>query len=243
MIGRRIAVALVAAAIAMPIGGLVASASTDGLAPAATRSSGADATPPPAATPAASPAATPLDCTPPPSVAASSMPASVAPATTAAASIAAAGHADPALEALLPTSLGGVALTVESQRGTDLTVQSAALDAFLADLGRGLGDFSRASATSRGGELHAHVGAWRVSGAVTECLTPAFVRAVRASSTIPLTVTQPLVGGRPVTQVGAVGELTQGPLYAFVRGDTILFVQTPEPTLADEAIAKMTAAG
>src|SRR5262245_57731974 len=34
-------------------------------------------------------------------------------------------HADPELEALLPTTLGGVALTIESQSGTDLTTRSA----------------------------------------------------------------------------------------------------------------------
>jgi hypothetical protein len=48
-----------------------------------------------------------------------------------------------------------------------------------------------------------------------------------------------------VTQIGVSGQLTQGPLYAYVKGnpilnsDTILFVQTPDPALALEALSKM----
>ena len=38
-------------------------------------------------------------------------------------------------------------------------------------------------------------------------------------------------------QIGAPGQLTQGPLYAFARDDIVLFVQTPDPKLAEEALA------
>ena len=55
-------------------------------------------------------------------------------------------HADPALEALLPTVIGGVALTVESQAGTDLSTSSGPFDTFLASLGKSRADFSVASA-------------------------------------------------------------------------------------------------
>src|SRR5262245_30642641 len=68
-------------------------------------------------------------------------------------------HADPALEALLPTALGGVSLTIESQAGTELSTQSAAFDAFLGALGKTRADFSLASAYARG--LKAQVGAWQ----------------------------------------------------------------------------------
>jgi len=92
-------------------------------------------------------------------------------------------HADPALEALLPTALGGVSLTVESQAGTDLTTNSAAFDAFLASLGKTRSDFALASAYARG--LTAQVGAWRVKGADPALLLPGFKTAVQASSTTP----------------------------------------------------------
>ena len=162
----------------------------------------------------------------------------VALAIGVASALAAGRHADPDLEALLPTTLGGVALTIESQAGTDLATQSAAFDAFLASLGKGRADFSLASAYSPGG-LEAAVGAWRVDGADPARLLPGFRTAVQASSTTPLTVVEETVAGRRVTRIADPGQLTQGPLYALVRGDTLLFVQTTERALAEEAMAKL----
>jgi hypothetical protein len=97
-------------------------------------------------------------------------------------------HADPGLEAMLPTTLGGDALTVESQAGPELVTCSAAIDAFLAELGRTRADFTLASAYSQG-ELPAEVGGWRVKGADPAKLLPAFKKAVQASSAEPLTST------------------------------------------------------
>jgi hypothetical protein len=145
-------------------------------------------------------------------------------------------HADPALEALLPDRLGGVTLIRESQRGTDLLRQSDALDAMLSDLGRTLADFTLASAYSPAGEVKAQVGAWRVAGAATDKLVPGLVTAIQASSTTKLTITEASIAGRSVTQIGAPGQLAQGPLYAFARDDIVLFVQTPDPKLAEEAL-------
>jgi hypothetical protein len=150
-------------------------------------------------------------------------------------------HADPDLEALLPETLGGVALTRESQRGTELSTRSEALQAFLASLGRTLADFTLASAYDASGGLEAEVGAWRIRGADPALLLDGFRGAIQASSTTPLTVTQLDVAGRTVTRIGAEGELTRGPLWAYVTGELILFVQTPDPELAEEAIGKLPA--
>jgi hypothetical protein len=147
-------------------------------------------------------------------------------------------HAAPELEALLPTTLGGVSLTIESQAGTDLATESAAFDAFLASLGKSRADFSLASAYSPGG-LKAAVGAWRVQGADSALLLPGFATAVQASSTTPLTRVEEIVAGRAVIRIGDPGQLTQGPLYVFVRGDTLWFVQTTERALAEEALNKL----
>jgi hypothetical protein len=162
----------------------------------------------------------------------------VSPAHLTAAAVAGGRHADPELEALLPTTLGGVALIIESQAGTDLATESAAFDAFLASLGRTRADFSLASAYAQGG-LEAEVGAWRVKGADPALLLPGFKTAVQASSTTPLTRAEETLAGRAVTRIGDPGQLTQGPLYVIVRGDTLLFVQTPERALATEAMAKL----
>jgi hypothetical protein len=154
-------------------------------------------------------------------------------------------HADPELEALLPETLGGVALTRESQRGSELSQQSDALGEFLAGLGGTLDGFTLASAYSRSGDLEAQVGAWRIPGADSAQLMPGFIEAIQASSTTKLTITDISLGGHDVTQIGVSGQLTQGPLYAYVKGDpilktdTILFVQTPDPALALEALSAM----
>jgi hypothetical protein len=147
-------------------------------------------------------------------------------------------HADPDLEALLPTTLGGVALTIESQAGDQLSTQSAPFDTFLTSLGKTRADFSLASAYAPGG-LKAQVGAWNVRGADASRLLPGFKTVVQASSQTPLTVAEEMIGGRSVTRIGDPGQLTQGALYVFLRGNTLLFVQTPERALAEEAIGKL----
>lgn len=150
-------------------------------------------------------------------------------------------HADPELEARLPEVLGGVALVRESQLGVQITRESAAFDAFLATVGGTLADFSLASAYSAGGDLRAQVGAWRVHGADPSMLRDAFVAALQASSATPLDVTDLTIADTPVTRIGTEGQLAQGSMYAWVDGDTILFVQTPDPALAEEAMAKLRA--
>lgn len=147
-------------------------------------------------------------------------------------------HADPQLEALLPSVLGGVALTSASQAGADLSTSSGPFDAFLGSLGKTRADFTVASAYSEG-SLKAEVGAWRVVGANSALLLPGFRSAVQASSTTPLTQAEEEVGGRSVTRIGDPGQLTRGPLYVVVRGDTLFFVQTPDPALAAEAMQKL----
>jgi hypothetical protein len=156
----------------------------------------------------------------------------------AAAGLAAGRHADPALEAMLPQTLGGVALTIESQAGNELATNSAAFDAFLKALGKTRADFSLASAYSARG-LKAAVGAWRVKGADPSQLLPGFKVAVQASSTTKLTSADETMAGRTITRIGDPGQLTQGPLYAFVKDDTLYFVQTPDRQLAEEAMAKL----
>ena len=151
--------------------------------------------------------------------------------------LAAERHADPALEALLPTTLGGMTLTAESQAGTDLATNSAPFDAFLADLGRTRADFWLASAYATG--LKAEIGAWRVKGASPALLLSGFKKAVQASSTTPLAVAEETLAGRPVTRIGDKGQLTRGPIYVYARGNALLFVETPERALAEEAIGKL----
>jgi hypothetical protein len=146
-------------------------------------------------------------------------------------------HVAPELEALLPETLNGTVLTRESQRGTDLSRNSEALAAVLGGMGKTLEDFTIASAYSAGGDLEAQIGLWRIAGADHSKLVPGFIDAVQGSSTTKLTISHADIGGHAVTQVGASGELTQGPLYAYAKDDMILFVQTTDPALAAQAMA------
>ncbi len=147
-------------------------------------------------------------------------------------------HADPELEALLPTSLGGIVLTVESQSGTDLATKSSAFDAFLASLGKTRAEFTVASAYASSG-LRAEIGAWRVRDADPALMLQGFKTALQSTSTTPLTQAVETLAGRQVARIGDPGQLTHGPLYVVSHGDTLLFVQTPEPALAEEAIGKL----
>ena len=147
-------------------------------------------------------------------------------------------HANPELEAMLPAKLGGVVLVVESQAGIDLETGSAAFDAFLSGLGKTRADFTVASAYAQGG-LKAAAGAWRVNGADTATLLPAFKTTVQTSSATPLVTAQETVAGKQVTRIGDPGQMARGSLYVFARGDTLFFVQTPDPALAAEALEKL----
>jgi hypothetical protein len=65
------------------------------------------------------------------------------------------------------------------------------------------------------------------------------MKAVQASSTTPLTHVEEVLAGRKVMRIGDPGQLTRGPLYVIVRHDVLLFVQTTERALAEEAIRKL----
>jgi hypothetical protein len=147
-------------------------------------------------------------------------------------------HAAPDLESLLPQTLGGVTVTIESQAGSDLSTNNAAFDAFLKTLGKTRADFGLASAYAPGG-LKGAAGIWRVTGAESKDLLGAFKVTLQSSSNVPLTIKEEVIAGHPVTRIGAPGELAQGPLYTFVRSNLIIFVQTPDPALAEEAIGKL----
>ena len=162
----------------------------------------------------------------------------VADTGRAAAATPAGRHADPELEAMLPRALGGAPLVVESQAGTDLSTRSAAFDGFLTRLGRSRAEFTVASAYSDRG-LRAEIGAWRVRGAAPDAMLDGLVAAMQAASSVPLTVVPETLAGQSVTRIGDPGQLARGPLWVIARDGVLLFVQTPDRALAEEAIGKL----
>ena len=92
--------------------------------------------------------------------------------------------------------------------------------------------------------LKAEVGAWRVKGADTGAAAAGLQdRGASFEHDAADHGRTRRVAGREVTRIGDPGQLTHGPLYVVVRGDTLLFVQTPEPALAEEAMGKLPAIG
>jgi hypothetical protein len=146
-------------------------------------------------------------------------------------------HSAPELEKLLPDSLGGFRLEKGSQVGSDLRDPGRPFTDMLANLGRTISDFSVASAYAR--DLKAEVGMWQINGANEKDLVPEFIKAVQGSSTTPLVVGEMTVGGRPVTRIGEAGQLTKGPIYVYVKDGLLIFVETPDSTLAEEALSKL----
>ena len=78
-----------------------------------------------------------------------------------------------------------------------------------------------------------------MKGADTAALLPAFKTTVQTSSATPLVSVEETVAGKEVTRIGDLRQMARGPLYVFARGDTLFFVQTPDPALAAEAMEKL----
>ena len=70
-------------------------------------------------------------------------------------------------------------------------------------------------------------------------MLPAFQAAVQKSSAVPLTAAEETAAGRGILRIGDPGQMARGPLYAYERGDMVVFVQTTRPQLAEEALAKL----
>ena len=92
----------------------------------------------------------------------------------------------------------------------------------------------------RRGGSRPQVGAWRVKGADPAAAAAGLQdRCAGVEHDAAHHGRRDIVAGREVTRIGDPGQLTHGPLYVVVRGDTLLFVQTPEPALAEEAMQKL----
>ena len=60
-----------------------------------------------------------------------------------------------------------------------------------------------------------------------------------SDTTTPLAEAEETLAGRAVTRIGDKGQLPRGPIYVYARGDALLFVETPERALAEEAIGRL----
>ena len=176
-----------------------------------------------------------------PSAAAPSAAPSVAPSPEASASPAASAaadasgalpsigipHQDPALEALLPTTFGGVTLQKLSVKGAQLLGQDPTFQKAVTDLGLTAADVSLASADGTAGQFVAI----RFAGADSGKLLQVFQAASQQQGSV---VTSVNVGGKDVIKTqDKSGSLS----YFYVRNDVVLGVSAKSDAEAALALA------
>jgi hypothetical protein len=146
---------------------------------------------------------------------------------------------DEELEALLPDTIGGIAVVKTSMTGSGIMnlPGGAALEEQLGELGATVDDVSVAIGTSGDISSPILVLAYRIEGVSAEQIFAGLEAAMQAGQGGE--VTQTTVAGRPVTQVVSGSETT----YIYLAGDTVFIVGgqlTPE--LLEDAISQLPAA-
>jgi hypothetical protein len=181
---------------------------------------------------AASPSPSPSSALVSPSAAASSSPAaSASPAASP-------SPAAPTLEAMMPTSLDGTALTTDS--ATDAATLGSgpgprALGAAVKSLGQDPAALEIAAAYDPTGTLTITVLGFRVPGLAPDQLQPAVMSAWLAADTPGVTTSSTTLSGYPTTKVsyGDGGDDE----YLFPYKDALIVIETSDATLAAKAAA------
>lgn len=186
-------------------------------------------------------AASPANPTVPASAPASDVPASLAPETP---EPSVDSHGVPELEALLPASVGGVALERLSLTGADFYAlgtsdSRARLDDMLKALGRTLADLAVADAGDPTGRAVLEVGVLRVAGSEPARLLSEWAASNQAVKPGQIVVTNETVDGRRLTRLVDSTRPVGGSTYAYAIGDTIFLVAADDPALLSNALAQL----
>ncbi|MBI2763260.1 MAG: hypothetical protein HYX54_05855 [Chloroflexi bacterium] len=214
--------------VAIAASGAATSADVEAMATALDRQLGGTAS---AATPPAQPS--PTDAgpstnapTPGPSASTAALP---SPAVTA-----------PELEAILPATIGGVPLTINSATGSSVLGTdpgSRAIAAALDTAGIPIDDFHAAEAYDPGGTIDLSIVAFRVVGMPVDDLRKIVLETWLAGNGTGVTTKTTTLGGRSVTQVD-YGDGGTTP-YLVPSGDAVLVINTTSPDLAAEVLATL----
>ncbi len=144
---------------------------------------------------------------------------------------------DKDLEALFPTQVTGLPVTIQSMSGSDLTTDGAvppALLQALTALGKTISDLSIAygyytDANGTGGLISA----FQVNGVQMSDLMDVLVPLVLDGQT-PASQTQKQIGGKDVTVIKAAADTPDSELqYLYPKDDVLWVVQAPEPGLTE----------
>ena len=176
--------------------------------------------------------------------ASASAPASGSPAASgsgeASASASAAASADTGADpaALIPETVGDVQVSVIQADGESFVAANVSrrLAPILTALGKTPADVTVASGTgSASGGATLFIDAVSIDGADAEALVAAFQSAAEA---VPGTTVEPIeAGGRPAVQVTTASST----LAVTAEGDTLVYVQSPDPALVTAALAALPA--
>ncbi|MEO5965110.1 MAG: hypothetical protein ABIR11_06565 [Candidatus Limnocylindrales bacterium] len=145
-----------------------------------------------------------------------------------------ANHADPALEALLPTEVSGTVVWRYSLALADVLDAGgnrAGVDAFLAGIGKTESDGSVASALDPTNSLQGGIVAFKVSGADTARLLGGIVSVEQSDLGAGASTRQATVGGKAVT-IASVGTGPNDTEWIYARNDVVFVVHAANETSA-----------
>jgi hypothetical protein len=154
-------------------------------------------------------------------------------------------NADPALEAQLPDEIRGTTLTKFSFRAADVLDEGSVdeeTQRFLetiTGMGASLDDVSLAFAADMSGGLNVQLIAFRVAGANADQLLAAIVAEAESDAGPGDQIGEANLGGKTVTTLVEASSTTDGPAYLYASGDTVYLTQSPDETLAAEALAAL----
>jgi hypothetical protein len=152
-------------------------------------------------------------------------------------------HDAPELEAVLPTTVDGVALQSKSAAGADLITEDAygeALRAFLTSVGKAPEDLHWAQAIDEAGALDGVFNVWRVAGVPGTKVRDTLIEAWKADYP-DLKVTDVTVDGQSMQSV--IFDTETPPSYLYVRGEQFYDIWTGDPKIAAAGIAALPAPG
>jgi hypothetical protein len=155
-------------------------------------------------------------------------------------STAAASPAAPELEALMPTTVSGTALSVQSATGDQVLgtdAASKALTSALATFGKQPADLQVAQAYDPTSTLDVTVLGFRVSGVPVTKLEPAVLQTWLFAGATGVTTKQTTISGDQVTEVTYGGDTSVS--YVVVRKDAVLVIQSGSAAIATATIAAL----
>lgn len=141
------------------------------------------------------------------------------------------------LEALIPSTIGGLTMTKSSSKGNDYLSSSdktPEMVKFLQDTGVSPSDVSIAIGSGYSADVSSSVFMFviRAKGADSGRLMSAFKNASNTAGATPVEWASANVGGKSVETAGSNGATT----YLYVKGDVLFWITTTTPALANEVI-------